>query len=205
VLPGTYTVKMTKGDQTYTTQLEVVSDPRAKYTLEDRKSQFDLAMKLYGMLEHMSWSVDAIIGVRDEATQRAAKVPASDPLHKKLTDLAASCDQLRAKIVATKEGGAITGEERLREYVATVYGDVNGYDGRPTDAQIARTDVLGRELEDVIKEFQTLTAGQLPAINAALGKQKMDPIQPIPEADWQKQHPRGGPVQAASKQMWDRD
>jgi hypothetical protein len=204
VLPGTYTVKMTKGDQTYTTQLEVVSDPRAKYTLEDRKAQFDLAMKLYSQLEHMSWSVDAIIGVRGDATQRVAKVPASDPLHKKLMDLAAASDQLRGKIVATKEGGAITGEERLREYVTTVYGDVTAYDGRPTDAQIARTDVLGRELEDVIKEFQTLTA-QLPAINAALAKQKLEPIQAIPEAEWQKQHPRGGPVQAASKQMWERD
>src|ERR1017187_2645091 len=95
VLPGTYTVKMTKGDQTYTTQLEVVTDPRAKYTLEDRKAQFDLAMKLYGMLGHMSWAVDAIIEVRDAAIQRAAKVPASDPLHKKLIELAASCDQLR--------------------------------------------------------------------------------------------------------------
>ena len=37
VLPGTYTVKMTRGKETYTTQLEVVLDPRAKFTLEDRK------------------------------------------------------------------------------------------------------------------------------------------------------------------------
>ena len=42
VLPGTYTVKMTKGDQVYTEQLKVVLDPRAKYYVEDRKAQFDL-------------------------------------------------------------------------------------------------------------------------------------------------------------------
>src|SRR5439155_26853781 len=42
VLPGTYTVRMTKGDQVYTTKLDVVLDPRAKYTVEDRKAQFDL-------------------------------------------------------------------------------------------------------------------------------------------------------------------
>ena len=47
VLPGTYTVKMTKGDQVYTAPLKVVLDPRAKFTVEDRKAQFDLAMKLY--------------------------------------------------------------------------------------------------------------------------------------------------------------
>jgi photosystem II stability/assembly factor-like uncharacterized protein len=205
VVPGAYTVKMTKGDQTYTTQLNVVIDPRAKYTVEDRKAQFDLAMKLYAMLSHMSWVVDAIVEVRDEANQRAAKVPASDALHKKLASLAASADQLRAKIVATKEGGAITGEERLREYVTNVYGDVNSYDGRPTDAQIARTDALGRELEDVIKEFQKLTAEQLPSINSALGKQKLDPIQVISETDWQKQHATGGQSQASTKPTWERD
>ena len=205
VVPAPYTVKMTKGDQSYTTQLNVVSDPRAKYTVEDRKAQFDLAMKLYGMLSHMSWVVDAIVEVRDEANQRAAKIPTSDALHSKLNSLAASSDQLRAKIVATKEGGAITGEERLREYVTNVYGDVNSYDGRPTDAQIARTDALGRELEDVIKEFQKLTADQLPGINAALGKQKLSPIQVIPEAEWQTKHAPGGQTQAAGKPTWERD
>ena len=61
-MPGTYTVKMTKGDQVYTTELKVVLDPRAKYTVEDRKAQFELAMKLYNMLDHMSYAVDAIGG-----------------------------------------------------------------------------------------------------------------------------------------------
>src|SRR5213594_4094322 len=45
VLPGTYTIKLTKGDQVYTAPLKLVLDPRAKFTLEDRKAQFDLAMK----------------------------------------------------------------------------------------------------------------------------------------------------------------
>ena len=147
------------------------------------------------MLGHMSWVVDAIIDVRDGANQRAAKVPASSPLHKQLADLAASSDQIRSEIVATKEGGAITGEERLREYVAKVYGDVNGYNGRPTDAQVARTAVLGRELEDVIQKFQKLTSAQLPSINPELQKQKLPPLSVVSEADWQKQHQRSGAAQ----------
>jgi photosystem II stability/assembly factor-like uncharacterized protein len=191
VVPGTYTVKMTKGDQTYTTQLNVVTDPRAKYTQADRKAQFDLVMKLSDMLSHMSWAVDAIVAVRDSANQRASKVPAADPLHKQLTDLAASADKIRSEIVATKEGGAITGEERLREYVAQVYGDVNDYEGKPTDDQVARTKVLGKELDDVIGKFQKLTAAQLPDINSGLAKQNLPAITVPTEADWQKQHPRG--------------
>ena len=162
VPPGVYTVKLTRGDQVFTTQLNIVLDPRAKYGVEEKRAQFELVNRLAAMLNHMSWAVDAILAVRDQAMQ------------KKQTDLADAADKIRAKIVATKEGGAITGEERLREFLAGLYGDVNGYDGKPTDQQVQRADALARELEDVIKEFQALAA-----------KYNV----PVPsEADWQKAH-----------------
>jgi photosystem II stability/assembly factor-like uncharacterized protein len=201
VVPGAYTVKMTKGDQVYTTKLNVVTDPRAKYTAEDRKAQFDLAMKLYEMLDHMSWAVDNVVEVRDGANQRAAKLPENDPLRKQLTGLATSADQIRSKIVATKEGGAITGEERLREFVTQVYGDVLSYDGKPTNDEVARTEALDRELADVVKEIQKLTAEQLPPINKALEQKKMDAIQVTPEAEWQKAHPAGAQPQASGMML----
>jgi hypothetical protein len=84
----------------------------------------------------------------------------------------------------------ITGEERLREYVGGLYGDVNGYDGRPTDEQIARSESLGRELEDVIREFTTLTGQQLPPINRQLAANKLAPIEVISEEAWRKANPR---------------
>ncbi|MGZ4788684.1 MAG: WD40/YVTN/BNR-like repeat-containing protein [Terriglobales bacterium] len=187
VLPGAYSVKLTKGDKTYTTQFQVVLDPRAKYTLEDRKAQFALVNKLGGMLNHMSWAVDAIVGVRDGAQARAEKLPASDPLRNRLASLAARTDTIRSKIVATKEGGMITGEERLREFLGGLYGDVNQYSGRPTDSQVARAEVLGRELQDVISEFTRLTDEQLPTINRELEKKKLEPIKVITEQEWNKQ------------------
>ena len=71
VLPGVYTVKLTKGDKVYTSKLNVVIDPRAKYTAEDRKAQYDLAMKLYKSMAKMSFAVDSMVGLRDEAGTRA--------------------------------------------------------------------------------------------------------------------------------------
>lgn len=186
VLPGTYTVKMTKGDQIYTTKVEVVLDPRAKFTVADRRAQFELAERLAGLLNHMSWAVDTIINVRDTATARAAALGEKVPLRQRLTALAESADKIRTKVVATKEGGMITGEERLREYLAGLYGDVNQYEGRPTDSQVARADVLARELEDVIKEFSTLTDQQLPAINRELEARKLPLLKLISEQDWQR-------------------
>jgi hypothetical protein len=149
VLPGVYTVRMTRGEKVYNTQLTVALDPRSKFTVDDRKLQFDLVNRIGAMLNRMSDAVDAIITARDAALR--ANAP----------DKAAAIDKIRTKIVATKEGGAITGEERLREFLAGLYGDVSGYEGRPTASQVARTDALGRELEDVIKEFTTLTGVKL--------------------------------------------
>lgn len=192
VLPGTYTVRMTKGDNVYTEQVNVVLDPRAKFSLEDRKAQFDLTMKVYHTIEHMTYAVTAIEGVRDSANERAGKIAEKDPLRKQLQDLAAKCDELRGKIVATKEGGMITGEERIREHLGQLYGAVNGYEGRPGDYQAAREDSLAHELEDVITDFQKLTAKELPGINAGLKKHKTESITVLTEADWQKKRDAEG-------------
>ena len=186
VLPGTYTVKLTKGDQTYTEQLNVAIDPRAKYSLDERKAQFELSMKVYQELEHMTYGVEAIEGVRNAANARSAKLTGKDLLLKQLDQLAADCDALRSKIVATKEGGMVTGEERIREHLGQLYGAITGYDGKPTDYQVARTESLGHELQDVIDDFQKTAQKELPAINAGLKKKKLETISLLAETDWKK-------------------
>jgi photosystem II stability/assembly factor-like uncharacterized protein len=188
VLPGTYTVKMTKGDKVYTTQLNVVLDPRARFSVEERRAQFDLVNRVGALLNHMSWAVDAIIGVRDEALAGAAGLAENDPLRGQLREASRLVDQIRSKIVATKEGGMVTGEERLREFLGGLYGDVNGYEGRPTDSQVARAGALARELEDVIQEFADLAGRQLPAINRALEAKKLAALHVMPEDEWRKLH-----------------
>jgi hypothetical protein len=174
--------------------------------VEDRRANYDLAMKIGNTLNHMSWAVDAIVGVREAANQNAAKLKASDALRAKLSDLAMKTDAIRGKIVATKEGGAITGEERLREFTGGLYGDVTNYEGRPTNEQVARADVLSRELEDVIKEFQTLTSQQLPAINKLLQSKKLKPITVMTEQEWQAaQQQEAGGSAAKSEGRFERD
>ena len=201
VLPGTYTVKMTKGDNVYTEQINVVLDPRDKFSVDDRKAQFDLTMKIYHTIEHMTYAVEAIEGVRNAANARAAKLPEKDPLRKQLQDLAAKCDELRSKIVATKEGGMITGEERIRELLGQLYGTVNGYEGRPAEYQAARADSLAHELEDVISDFQKITQKELAAANAGLKKKKAEAIPVLREAEWQKKREAEGSSGAGAGMM----
>jgi photosystem II stability/assembly factor-like uncharacterized protein len=206
VLPGTYTIRMTKGDKVYTSKMKVVLDPRAPYNEQERREQYDLAMKLYKMMSRMSFTVDSMLRLHDAAAARAAKLTAKDPLRNTLQQFSQQVDALRSKIVATKEGGAITGEERIREYLTTIYSDVNGYDGRPTQSQVERTGALGRELEEVIAEFERLTAKQLPAINSGLQQKKMEPLQPLTQPQWEKMHEgESSPQPGAMTEMRERD
>jgi photosystem II stability/assembly factor-like uncharacterized protein len=178
VLPGTYTVKMTRGQDIYTTQVVVEMDPRAKYTLEDRKLNFDAAMRMYSLLGDMTFDVARINGVRDALSARAGSLGSDDPLRKRLQELSQQADNLRRKIVATKEGGAITGEERIREKATQLYGQLLSYEGRPTDYQVARIDSLKHELDDVAAEFDTFLAKDIQEVNKSLLEKNLEIIRP---------------------------
>jgi photosystem II stability/assembly factor-like uncharacterized protein len=185
-LPGTYTVKLTKDKQAYKTQLCVVPDPRSKHTLDDRRAQFELSMKLYHLLEDMTYAVEQINSVRLALDGGAAKLKGTDPLAPRLRQASAKVDEFRKKIVATKEGGAITGEERLREYLADLYGNVVNYEGRPSQTQVERADVLARELSDVVNAFNAWAKKELPEMNSAMTSDQLPPVQLLSRDEWQK-------------------
>ena len=184
VVPGTYTVKMTRGNDTYTEQLAVGLDPRVKFSVEDRKQNFDASMRVYYLLGDMSFDVERINGIRDALAERAGHLEKDPALAKHLQDLSLQADAMRKDIVATKEGGAITGEERIREKTTALYGTLLSYEGRPAEYQLARIDSLKKELGDVEDKFDAFLAKELPSANKSLAQKKLPPIEPLARKDW---------------------
>jgi photosystem II stability/assembly factor-like uncharacterized protein len=184
VVPGTYTVKMTRGNDTYTEQLAVGLDPRVKFSVEDRKQNFDASMRVYYLLGDMSFDVERINGIRDALAERAGHLEKDPALAKHLQDLLLQADAMRKEIVATKEGGAITGEERIREKTTALYGTLLSYEGRPAEYQLARIDSLKKELGDVEDKFDAFLAKELPSTNKSLAQKKLPAIRPLARKDW---------------------
>jgi len=184
VQEGTYTVKMIKGKETYTTTITLVPDPRTKSTAADRALQHTTVMQLYDMLGQLTYIVDATVDLRNQARQRAAST--SDAQAKvQLQKLADSLEDFRSTLVSTKEGGMITGEHKLREDLGELYGGVNGYSGRPTQSQIERAGVLKKQLDDSNTKFQSLT-GQTTQLNSQLQNAKIAPLTVMSQEDWSK-------------------
>ncbi len=182
VVPGTYTVRLTKGEQSHTEPMTIGLDRRVQFSVADRQAQFDAAMQVRELFGDMTDLVFQLNAVRGQAATMAGKLPADDPLRAQLDALAGKADGFRQRVVATTQGGAITGELRLREYTDDLYGSIMSYEGRPADYQIERIGVLRHQLRDVEDAFDQLESGDLATANAALGKRGLGTIQVPPAA-----------------------
>ncbi|MEP6820716.1 MAG: sialidase [Chthoniobacterales bacterium] len=182
VLPGTYTVRMTKNGKVLETKLNVALDRRAKFTEADRKAQYDAAMRVHALFGEESALMDKILPLRAAIAKSAKGLPEGDALRKTLTDFDGKVDAVRKKIVATTEGGAITGEERLREHTDQLYGAILSYEGKPADYQMTYIDTLKKELDEVTKEFEQLNSKDLPALNDQLKAKNLPALAYAPES-----------------------
>ncbi len=181
VLPGTYTVRMTKNDKPYEMKLTVALDRRDKFSEADRKAQYDAAQKVRALFGDESALMDRILALRARPREkRASPRRRRSDAAKRSADFDGKVDAVRKQIVATTEGGAITGEERLREHTDQLYGAILSYEGKPADYQIARIDSLRRELADATKDFEGLLTNELPKLNDQLKAKGQPAIEPPP-------------------------
>jgi photosystem II stability/assembly factor-like uncharacterized protein len=168
VLPGNYTIRIEDNGKTYDTKLDIGLDRRVAWNAADRKAQYEAAMKVYTLFNDETQFFGQIVGLRQQVAAAGKDRPAGDPLQKKLADFDQKLDKIRKEIVATTEGGAITGEERLREHTDQLYGAVGSWEGPPSAYQLDNIAGLRSQLSDATEEFSKLTSKELPALNSQL-------------------------------------
>ena len=188
---GTYTVKLIKGKETLEGEVELVPDPRLPYSEADRKLQQETSLELYHSLTDLTYVVQTLEHVTEEAQARKE----SDDLKKSdrdaLDQLAETADDERKQLVSTSEGGIFAGDEKLREDLGNLYGEVTGYDGRPTNSQLEAKEQLLGKLRAAEGRLQAFLGAELPAINKRLERRGLDPIEPLDRATWEDEGPGG--------------
>ena len=176
VLPGQYKVRLTKAGEVTEAPLTIVSDARATFTAEDRKAQYAAAERVKGLFQRMTVLTFGLVGLKRDAEKTAADPAASPAVKKAAQELAMKADDLRKQVVATTEGGAITGEERLRENMDSAYGQIISTEGRPPAYALARVEALEKELKEVEDAFAALKATKAAALNNTLARSGLAPI-----------------------------
>ncbi len=181
---GTYTVRLTMGKKSYESTVQLVPDPRSTHSAEDRKLQQTTVMRLYGMLDRLTLLVDRALDLRDAARADAAKLSGRDKAA--LEKFAASMDTYRSTLVSTSDAGWLSGDEKLREKLGALYGSVNSYDGRPTQSQLQRMELLEKGLADAEAKLDAITGRELPAVNRILKRRNLEPLRVMTREEWQK-------------------
>jgi photosystem II stability/assembly factor-like uncharacterized protein len=186
---GSYGFKVVKGDQTYPGTVELVADPRSRHSAEDRAAQERLVRDLYGQLERLTYLADAVTAAHEQATARAATLKGGE--RRPVEALAAALATLRGELVATSEGGWLSGEEQLREKLGGLYGAVNGYDGRPTGSQLELAATLGKRLDAAYARAEAIRGKELALANRELGRREAGEIAWMSREDWDKKQQAG--------------
>jgi photosystem II stability/assembly factor-like uncharacterized protein len=187
---GTYRYRIVKGPKTYEGTVTLVPDPRADHPAEDRQSQQRTALELYHMLERLTYVVDAAVDLRDQA--RLAADSTRGGTQRNLRRLADSLEAFRTSLVATSEAGQLSGDEKLREHLGSLFGSVNGYAGRPTGSELKRLGVLRDQLNAAVSRFGRLSGDdQLAPLNRSLERAGRSPLKVLTEEEWRHRSESG--------------
>jgi len=184
---GVYTVKMTKGKDTYTGQIELAGDPDSPHSAEDRVLQQSTIMRLYRMQEKLAYVAEAIEDARDQANDRADNLKKKESLRIDLDKFSDQLTNLHETLVITEEVQGIPGVEKLRGKVVGLYGSVLGYWGKPSEDQLKRIPILNAKIGKASNDFESITA-ELENLNSKLEKKKLEKIILLTKEEFEKRN-----------------
>lgn len=193
VAEGRYKVELIKGKKKYYSTVELVPDPRSTHSKQDRMAQQALSMRLYDAINDLTFQLGQL---KDVVTQLNDKADMKSSLQRKAEKFETAYNKLNARFTATKKG-MITGESKLREQLGTLFGNVVGFSGKPSQTQYQQADTLIAEVAVALKAGQDLVDKQLPAINKSLGD--VESIKLLDRATWDEKNGLGQAEQKVNK------
>ena len=142
VLPGKYIVKLFIGDKEYDEDISVAADPKDPMSDADRKQQYEAALACIKMHEDLAKLADQLNATIDSVKQAVAQ----DKGNIKLASYLDSLQAFKGTLMATKQTSIFADEERLREKISKVYGNICNQDAAPTNLQLQNVQLLQSDL-----------------------------------------------------------
>ena len=190
VPPGTYTARLTVGDDRRETRFEIRKDPRLEVTQDDLEAQFALAMKIHQKLSETHATINAIRDLKGQLDLWIARareqggqtrvVNAATSLRRKASAVEEALVQVKAK----SRQDTLNYPAKLNAKLASLLGSVGGSDYAPTqgmrdvfadlsrrvDAQIAKWNAIA---ETDVRAFDRLVrSAGVPLVGAGAAPRK---------------------------------
>jgi photosystem II stability/assembly factor-like uncharacterized protein len=172
---GTYTMVLKKGKKEYRHDIKLQYDPKSDISIDDRKAQEEMVMKLYNMtqdLAYLVFTIDETIDYAKKAKETNAK------LGKSSSTLLSSLNELKKTLVVTTGDNYVdTAEDQLREDIGDLYSVVAGNYDKPGNSQYDNLSVLEKTLEDAKITYSFIKNKELAKLEKTASKYNLETMQ----------------------------
>jgi len=168
VKAGNYLVKITKGNETFEKQIEVIYDSSSSFTLSERAQQQQTTTEVFNMIQDLAYLVYQIDQWDAKATEYKTKHTKTekyvDALRMELTAMR------NTLVVTTGDNYVGTAEDELREKLNEIFANVSSYFGAPSSSELANIAALSNELNKAKKQFGVIQETSIKALKSLLEK-----------------------------------
>ncbi|MFN0200511.1 MAG: hypothetical protein ACKVTZ_03275 [Bacteroidia bacterium] len=182
---GDYKFVLKVADKKYEGKVTVVPDSRINLSKEDYALKQKTISELYNMVSELAFVTQQVVHLQEQMATLKGNTKA-ETLTKEVSTYADSLEATRKKLVNTKEGTGITGEEQLREKLAGIYQTVVYTVGRPTDAHLDRVKGIRFEIDKVKKKLADFETLHLSKINTLLKTENLKALEKLTQEVFDK-------------------
>ena len=175
VLPGSYRVRLTVGDETQEKSFEVLKDPRmTSVSQEDLVAQNELIEEVIASLEEVHTAIRALREVRrqvQDLTGRLERSGYEGPWQEKGVAIEKRLDEIEAELIQTQvetHQDLINHPPRLDDQLAYLYSQVYGAYGRPTAGSYERLEDLRQQIAPKLASLRQIWKTEIDDLNRAL-------------------------------------
>ena len=183
---GKYTVRITANGETKTRDFDIGIDPRLVadgITEADLRAQFALSMQVRDKVSEANQAVIDIRNVRQQINERLQKVTG-----RRKDEIQKLADAVLVPLTAVEEEAYQvrnrSGQDplnypiKLNNKIAALAGVIESADNKPTDQSVDVFKELSAQLDAQLAKMKETLAKQLPLLNAALKREKLDGVDP---------------------------
>ncbi|HSG81830.1 MAG TPA: glycosyl hydrolase, partial [Gemmatimonadota bacterium] len=180
--PGTYQVRLTVGERTYTETFAILKDPRILATQADLDEQFEFLIRIRDRVSEANDAVTRIRDIRgqiDGAVQRVAGESFEDEISAKANEIKTSLAEIENEIYQTKNRSRqdpLNYPIKLNNKIAALAGIVASADAKPTQQSYAVLDELSGLLQVQLDRLQEVIDTQIPAFNALVAQHQVPAV-----------------------------
>jgi hypothetical protein len=181
-VPGTYQVRLTVGDSSYTQSFQVLKDPRVNASDADLREQFEFLIRIR---DRVSEANDAVVRIRDirsqidDALKRVEGQPYAQAISDRAQEIKDALSAVENEIYQTKNQSGqdpLNYPIKLNNKIAGVTGVVASADAKPTRQSYEVFDELSAQLQVQLDRLQAIVETDVPGFNALIAEHAVPAI-----------------------------